>query len=247
MYGCCEAAQPIFFCLFFADVENGLLPTFFAQLNFTVVSTRRGRPTQAEAEKLDQAVREAAVATFLECGYTGASMTAIASAAGISKKSLYARYPDKHSLFARVIPWALARYEDSGSIDVVDTDDLEADLIAFGRKAITRALRPENVQLKRIAMEEAAQFPEFNMSSGSMMWAGRQRAVIELLRRHQTKGNIEVQDIELAAEHFLALVEAVPARMADFGVYRSKRQQERHLLHAVQLFLYGVLPRGTSG
>jgi TetR/AcrR family transcriptional regulator, mexJK operon transcriptional repressor len=211
-----------------------------------VVTTRRGRPTQAETKQLDQAVREAAVATFLEYGYAGASMNAIAAAAGVSKKSLYARYPDKHSLFAKVIPWALARYEDNGSVDVVDTDDLEADLISFGRKAIARAVRPENVKLKRIAMEEAAQFPEFGLSSESMMWAGRQRAVTELLRRHAAKGNLDVEDVELAAEHFLALVEAVPARMADFGVYRSKKQQERHLLYAVRLFLHGAAPHQAA-
>jgi len=52
-----------------------------------------------------------------------------------------------------------------------------------------------------------------------------------------------VDDIELAAEHFLALVEALPARLADFGVFRSRRQEERHLKHAVNLFLHGILPR----
>jgi TetR/AcrR family transcriptional repressor of mexJK operon len=42
------------------------------------MATRRGRPTQAETKKLDLAVREAAVATFVELGYAGASMEAIA-------------------------------------------------------------------------------------------------------------------------------------------------------------------------
>jgi TetR/AcrR family transcriptional regulator, mexJK operon transcriptional repressor len=81
------------------------------------MATRRGRPTQAEAEQLDLAVREAAVATFLEMGYAGAGMEAIARAAGITKRSLYARYPDKRAVFADVLPWALARYTDDGSID----------------------------------------------------------------------------------------------------------------------------------
>jgi TetR/AcrR family transcriptional regulator, mexJK operon transcriptional repressor len=52
-----------------------------------------------------------------------------------------------------------------------------------------------------------------------------------------------VDDIELAAEHFLALVEVLPARLAEFGVYRSRRQETRHLQHAVKLFLNGILPR----
>ena len=82
-----------------------------------------------------------------------------------------------------------------------------------------------------------------NVSAESMMWAGRQRAVTEVLRRYDERGDIKVDDLELAAEHFLAMVEAVPARMADFGVFRSKKQQERHLQYAVKLFLQGVVPR----
>jgi TetR/AcrR family transcriptional regulator, mexJK operon transcriptional repressor len=90
---------------------------------------------------------------------------------------------------------------------------------------------------------EAASFPEFDVSAESMMWAGRQRAVTEVLRRDDERGAIKVDDLELAAEHFLAMVEAGPAQMADFGVFRSKKQQERHLQYAVKLFLRGVTPR----
>jgi TetR/AcrR family transcriptional repressor of mexJK operon len=207
------------------------------------VTTRRGRPTHDEAKQLDQRVREAAVEIFLESGYAGASMDGIARAAGITRKSLYARYPDKHAVFVDVIPWALARIESDGSVTAVESDDLESDLIAFGRKAIRHATSPDDVRLKRIAMNEAAQFPEFAVAADSMMWAARQRACTELLRSHEAKGNIKVDDAELAAEHFLALVESVPSRLADFGVYRSKRQEERHLQNAVQLFLHGVAPR----
>jgi AcrR family transcriptional regulator len=207
------------------------------------VTTRRGRPTHAEAKELDLAIREAAVAAFVENGYAGTSMEAIARAANITKRTLYARYADKRAVFAEVIPWALARSEHDGSVAVEATDDVEADLLAFGRMAVNRALRSENVRLKRIAMTESALFPEFSVSADSMMWAARQRALTELLRGHEAKGNVVFDDVELAAEHFLAMVEAVPARMADFGVFRSKKQQDRHLQYAVSLFLRGTLPR----
>jgi TetR/AcrR family transcriptional repressor of mexJK operon len=46
-----------------------------------VTTTRRGRPTQAEAKKLDQKLRKAAVRTFIKYGYDGTSMEAIARAA----------------------------------------------------------------------------------------------------------------------------------------------------------------------
>lgn len=205
-----------------------------------MTTPRRGRPTTAEAEQLDLAVREAAVAVFLEHGYGGASMDAIAKAAGITRKSLYARYPDKHAVFTDVIPWALARLEADGSVPVVDTGDLESDLLSFARLAVRRATDTDNVRLKRIALIEAGQFSEFAAAADSTMWAARQQALVELLQRHVEGGNIETDDIELAAEHFLALVESLPSKLADFGVYRSRRQEDRRLRFAVQLFLRGV-------
>jgi AcrR family transcriptional regulator len=207
------------------------------------VTTRRGRPTQAEAKKLDLAVRKAAVATFVEHGYDGATMEAIATAAGITKRSLYARYPDKRSVFVDVIPWALSRFEDDGSSTILEEEDLQTALFAVGRVSLKRAVDPQAVRLKRIAMNEIGRFPEFSVTSESMMWSGRQRMLTELLRRHEAKGAIKVDDIELAAEHFLAMVEAMPGRFADFAIYRSAKENERHLQQAVKLFLNGILVR----
>jgi len=170
-------------------------------------------------------------------------MEAIARQAGITKRSLYARYADKRAVFVDVIPWALATYANDDEIESLDHDDVETALLALGRAALARATHPQNVRLKRIAFNEAALFPEFNLSAESMMWAGRQRTVKQVLSRYAERGMIEVDDLELAAEHFLAMVEAVPARMADFGVFRSKKQQERHLQYAVKLFLRALRPR----
>jgi AcrR family transcriptional regulator len=204
---------------------------------------RRGRPTRAEAAQLHQHLREAAVATFLEYGYDGATMEAIAQAAGITKRTLYARYPDKRAVFLHVIPWALTRAVERDSNPKTDDEDLHAALTAIGRGALKRALDPDTVRLHRIVKDVVARFPEFAVSAETLGWSRRQRQVMELLRRHQAAGNITVDDIELAAEHFLALVEVVPARLADFGVFRSRKQEERHLERAVDLFLRGILPR----
>jgi TetR/AcrR family transcriptional regulator, mexJK operon transcriptional repressor len=209
-----------------------------------VTTARRGRPTRAQAAQLDQKLRDAAVATFLDHGYDRSTMEMIAEAAGITKRTLYARYADKRAVFLDVIPWALSRSVDRDSApDIHDDDDIEDALLAIGRGALKRALDPDTVRLHRMAMNESPHFPEFAVSAETFGWSHRQRQVMDLLRRRRAAGDIEVDDIELAAEHFLALVEALPARLADFGVYRSRRQEERHLKHAVNLFLRGILPR----
>ena len=209
-----------------------------------VTTTRRGRPTQAEAKKLQQKLRKAAVATFVKHGYDGTSMDAIAKAAGITRRTLYARYPDKRAVFLDVIPWALTRRTEREAAEEVDDGDLRAALVTVGRAGLARAIDPDIVRLKRIAMTESARFPEFAVSAHSMTWSPRHRQVMDLLRRHQEAGAIEVDDLELSAGHFIALVEHLPARLADCGIYRSREEDERHLQHAVDLFLRGVLRRG---
>jgi AcrR family transcriptional regulator len=208
-----------------------------------VTATRRGRPTQAEAKKLQQKLRNAAVATFVKHGYDGTSMDAIAKAAGITRRTLYARYPDKRAVFLDVIPWALTRTAERETTQDVDDVDLRTALVAVGRAGLARAIDPDIVRLKRIAMTESARFPEFAVSAHSMTWSPRHRQVMELLRRHHEAGTIEVDDPELTAGHFIAVVEHLPARLADSGIYRSPEEEERHLQHAVDLFLRGVLRR----
>jgi len=76
-----------------------------------------------------------------------------------------------------------------------------------------------------------------------MTWSGRHRQVMDLLRYHQEAGTIEVEDLELTAGHFNAIIEHLPVRLAECGIYRSAEEEERHLQHAVNLFLRGVLCR----
>jgi AcrR family transcriptional regulator len=206
------------------------------------VTTRRGRPTQAEAKELHAKLRDAAVATFLEHGYDATTMEAIAQAAGITKRTLYARYPDKRAVFLDVIPWALSRSVSREANRERGEEDLPTALLAIGWGALRHALDPDIVRLHRIARSEAARFPEFAVSADTLGWSSRQRQVMDLLCHHEA-GTIDVDDVELASEHFLAMVEALPARLAEFGVFRSNKAQERHLNQAVNLFLRGVLAR----
>jgi TetR/AcrR family transcriptional regulator, mexJK operon transcriptional repressor len=205
---------------------------------------RPGRPTQAEAERLGEQLREAAVAVFLEYGYDGASMEAIARAAGITKQTLYSRYPDKRAVFADVIPWAMSRHDNHAGVGSDGGHDLRESLTFIAREALAQSTNPQIMRLQRIAMNESLRFPEFAVSAETMRWSARLRAVMEILERHVEAGEIDIDgdEVELAAEHFLALVEALPWRLAEFGVFRSSKQAERHLQYAVNLFMRAVAP-----
>jgi AcrR family transcriptional regulator len=210
-------------------------------MEMTAIS-RPGRPTRAAAKKLDERLRQAAVDTFLEYGFDGATMEEVARAANISKKTLYARYADKHDLFVSVIPWALSRLELSDADEEHFDKDLGSALTAIGRAAISRAVDPDRAKLLKIALDESDRFPEFGAASHSLLWSAQQRAVMETLERFRAPMGLEIADVEIAAEQFIAMVALVPGRMADFGIFRRPDVEEKHLEHAVTLFVRGVRP-----
>jgi AcrR family transcriptional regulator len=122
---------------------------------------RNGRPTLLEAVQLDEQVRESALRLFLERGYEGTSMDAIARAAGTTKVSLYARFASKEDVFISVLQWATRRSDwPRREPPPPDLDDLEGALTAIADAATRRALDPAMVKLGRIAATQALRFPE---------------------------------------------------------------------------------------
>lgn len=203
---------------------------------------RRGRPRRGEADAIDDRVRSSALRCFLTSGFDGTTMQAVAAAAGVSKRTLYAKFPDKRSLFAAVVPDALARMPFGG--DDLDLDgDLEAALGTLGRKIVARLVDPEAVRLRRLAVLESHRFPEFGAAANSDLWRRHAGAVVDLLEHHAGAGDVVVDDVELLADAFVAMVAGEPTILADLGVLRSPAEEARRIDHAVHVLLAGVLPR----
>ena len=196
-----------------------------------------------EAARLTERIRRAAVDTFLEHGYDGTTMEAVAQAAGVTKSTLYTRYPDKRALFIAASSWALTRQEPAERAPEQLPDDLAGGLTQIARAIQARSVDPDLVRLNRMAIAESARFPEFAASSRAVTWTPRIQVIMDLLRRHERAGTVVVTDVELAAEQFFAMVGAMPALLAAYGIQRAPDVEEQHLRHAVELFLNGVLVR----
>jgi AcrR family transcriptional regulator len=202
---------------------------------------RVGRPTLSESNRLGESLRSAALDVFLERGFDGATMEAIAQAAGVTKRTLYGRYPDKRTLFVAVVSWATAHWEDEIPDGV--SDDLATGLHAIGRATLARAMDPDLSRLNRMVLSETTRFPEFADKTRSLTWSPRMRALMALLEHHTHRGALEIDDIEMAAEQFLGLVLAIPERLAAFGISRPEEDERRRLDQAVKLFMFGTIPR----
>ena len=209
------------------------------------VSTQplRGRPTQAEALAIERRLREAAIEAFVDNGFEGTTMEAVAAAAGITKRTLYAKYADKQALFAAVIPRALADMPFLGVAIEVPDGDLTNSLCQLARQIIERLVDPTAVRLRRLAMLEADRIAELDPVEGADMWSTSLLSIVHLLATHAEAGEIVADDLEVAADLFLAMVAGGPTVWADFGLFRSTEELERHIARAVDLFLSGILPR----
>ncbi|WP_154675151.1 aldo/keto reductase [Parafrankia elaeagni] len=208
--------------------------------------SRAGRPTSAQAARLTERLRRAAVDTFLEHGYDGATMEAVARAAGVTKSTLYSRYPDKRTLFIAVSSWALTRQERDTRVLEPLPDDLAAALTLIARAILARSVDPDIVRLSRMAIAESPRFPEFAVSSQATTWSPRIQVIIDLLHARERVGDVTVPDVALAAEQFFAMVGAMPAWLAAYGIYRTPEAEDERLQHAVRLFLNGILTRGPA-
>jgi AcrR family transcriptional regulator len=203
---------------------------------------RGGRPTLAQAAQLDRDVREQALRLYLEHGFEGTSMDAIARAAGTTKASLYARFPSKEAIFTSVFEWAMASPDwPTPDVEPAETDDLEQALTTIAEAAARRALDPQMRAVSQLATMHWNRFPDLVQRARSVYWP-RREVVADLLRRHAATGAIVADEPEILAEHFLAMVASAPARLASFGVVRAPETQAHHTRVAVQLFLRGLRP-----
>lgn len=203
--------------------------------------TRVGRPTQAEARQIDTRIRKAAIKMFVARGFDETSMEAVAREAGVTKRTLYAHHPGKRALFSAVVSWALMRQDWDEPPLEVGRDDLAAGLMAIARSTLAHALNPDLVRLRRMAENQSEHLPELGLTTYTLTWSPRIRAVRDLLAHHVDAGTIVVGDLAIAAEQFIAIVALMPARLAAFGEFREPEDEQRHLEHAVELFLHGVL------
>jgi AcrR family transcriptional regulator len=120
---------------------------------------RAGRPTQRDAIAKSETVLEVATDLFVERGFNGTTMEAVAHAADIGKQALYQRYPDKESLFAAVIE----RLKDGEVFQHLPREDglpVEQGFCLRIRAILTDCARPKSILVCKLVMREGHRFPK---------------------------------------------------------------------------------------
>jgi TetR/AcrR family transcriptional repressor of mexJK operon len=203
---------------------------------------------QTRAARKRAQIQRAAIGQFLQHGYAGTSIDDITAAARVSKQTVYKHFGGKEGLFLAIINDTVGEVLDEFfhrmNLRFNDTADLERELRAIARRFLSLLMRPELLALRRLVIGEASRFPQL----GDVWWqGGPARVAADLspyLRRLADKGELAIDDPDLAAQQFNWLVLSIPVNQAMFRPTRQFTQAEldHHADMGVRTFLAAYRP-----
>lgn len=205
---------------------------------------RAGRPTKEQAEARHAELLERALDHFLDRGFEQATIEAIAADIGMTKRTIYARYTDKASLFRAAVHRAIERYAVSSKrMEATISDDLEQTLINIAMLRIDMVSTPEGLKLQRIINTESYRFPDIFTTSYEIGSMPAIRFLADLLERETRAGNLAIDKPLQAANVFMSMVVSGPVRIIVSGNPLPRADREEGVAFAVRLFLDGAKPR----
>lgn len=153
-------------------------------------------------------VLEGARSVFMAHGYERASVDSIARAAGVSKATLYSYFPDKRVLFTEVARLECLRQADDALPLMTVVAPPAVILREAARRIIAFYTSEFGRSMFRICVAESYRFPELGRrfhTSGPMMARERLGAY---LHQAVARGELAIDDVDLAADQFLQLCHA---------------------------------------
>jgi AcrR family transcriptional regulator len=204
-----------------------------------------GRPTREQAEQRHIELLDRALELFLESGFELVTIEAIAASVGMTKRTVYARYEDKRALFKAAVQRAIERWiVPVETLQAAETEDLEETLVAIARIRMKNALSPAGLRLQRILNAESFRFPEIFTLASDQGTQPTLRFIADLLRRRTAKGEVSVEEPEIAASAFMSMVLSGATRPVVLGGGSvDEASLERRIQYCVRLFMNGARPR----
>ncbi|HEX7858516.1 MAG TPA: helix-turn-helix domain-containing protein [Sphingobium sp.] len=162
----------------------------------------KGRPTLNEAGQIDCAIREAAMQMLREHG-EAATLNGVAKAAGLSRKSLYARYPTKTELFLAVIRDILTGAE---ALTFTHGPTFEESLHNYIMAALGSIVGPGAQAIQRLMMLNPDYIATLRIEVFTAMRTIFADPLRQLLQDAQTRGQIILDDEDLTVEGITKLI-----------------------------------------
>lgn len=198
-----------------------------------------GRPPKAQEEARRAHLLSVAATEFIAKGFGKASVMHIARAAGVSNKTIYARYPSKDALLLAVVAeMATVSLRRLTAEMAANEGNPEQVLLAFGLRIAEGWTSPREVGLYRLILSEAHRFPVLADIFEQQMT--RLRSPLEDYLRTQTRrGVFAIPDLNGAARQFGLLVVGEARERALLGEVQSPEDVGAIVRRGVRLFVAG--------
>jgi TetR/AcrR family transcriptional repressor of mexJK operon len=165
-------------------------------------------------------ILQAASKLFVEHGFAAVSMDQIASAAGVSKQTVYSHFGSKEDLFAAAIEAKCVEFHLSNALYPV-TRPVKQALLEFAHD-LSELLRSDDViKLSRVLMSPGTEPNDI----ANIAWQVSSKRTIEELARYlelqNERGTLSVTNPDLAARQFLAMIDGFWHKKQLMGIATS--------------------------
>lgn len=193
--------------------------------------------------KFDQ-VLAGARQVFMADGFEGASVDDIARVAGVSKATLYSYFPDKRQLFMEVATTECNLMADR-TLELVGEDEPAKEVLSIAATQLVGFMLSDfSQQCFRICVAERDRFPELGRAFYAAGPEMGHRRLAEYLCIAIEKGELVIDNVDIAAEQFAELCKVKLWTRAVFGIQDSFTSDEIEEIaqYAVEMFMarYGV-------
>jgi TetR/AcrR family transcriptional repressor of mexJK operon len=203
-----------------------------------------GRPTREMAARLHAHILAAALDQFVRLGVDGASMEGIASAANVSKRTLYARFASKTDLLISAIEYGVAKHLKPISASIPEGAARER-LRHTAARMLDASLKPEVVRFRVLATWIADHEPTLHGVLQKLVVHNPVGVIQSILEEGVRRGEFRIADSYFTATFlFDALVSMPRNRILDrLGLEDKQAAKCDYLERTIDLILSGLTPR----
>lgn len=163
----------------------------------------RGRPLCNERHK---AILEAATSLFMERGFGGTSMDAVAKEADVSKQTVYSHFSTKDNLFSSAITHKMEDYFPQGNFVIAEGGSIEEELTIVASQYANLLMSEDAMSVFRLLVSEApkgSHLADIFWEAGPTVMLGR---LVAFLQKWQERGALKIDNFEKAAIFIIHLL-----------------------------------------
>lgn len=199
-------------------------------------SPHRGRPRCNERH---ESILKAATNLFMERGFDGTSMDAVAKEAGVSKQTVYSHFSKKENLFSSSITHKMEDYFPDSRLIIESGLSLEEELTIVATQFAALLMSDDAMCVFRLLVNEASKGPhlaEIFWEAGPAVMLAR---LVNFLNAWQKKGALKIDDTEEAAKLMINLLKGLLHFELSIGLIEKVSDEELRVSvkSSVEVFL----------